>query len=602
MTARSEPKIVATMCMLHGRWPDSLKTVRSLEGQVDRLYLCLNDFWAIPSELKQDWIEILHAGRNLGDAARFYLLRNLGHLDAHVIACDDNIEYPKSYVKDFLAEHERQPEALLTYGGATLQRGVDNKIKYNIAMVVFKDSPKTLRLDSPESGSSFIPKPLFNRMEFTSLVHYNQSDTHLACNCRKLDAPIIGLAHAADYVRYTKPPQPVIYETITDKPERQRRVGEIYQSYGLSLEAAAPKPGPLPPSGEDKTVATLCMLQRRWPGSLKTVRSLKGQVSRLYLCLNDFWEVPLELQEDWIEILHLGENLGDAARFYLLRHLGPVDAHVLSCDDDLEYPKSYVRDFLAAHKQYREALLTYHGDIAEYDENDQFRYVRALSALRNDDEGVYKKMSPKAREALEQTRDRNRAVRLAISGAGVSFIPKSIFNRMEFSDLVHLNQADVHLACNCQKLGVPIIGLSCQQGYIHHHNPTTDSIYHTFTKHCDHLEIVRQIFASYGLKPEPPPWGADTADARPDRAGDSAKRESAPEPIVPRRRTDQVAQAGDAGIVDKIRVALPPLISRLRMAMRWLRAVGGPYMMRLLDLLLRLGRAAINRLRQRRFR
>ena len=105
--------VVATMCMWAPRWPDSMKTIHSLENQVDTLYLCLNDFWEVPEELKQGWIEILHFGKNLGDASRLYLLRNLGHVNAHVITCDDDIEYPEIYVQNFLTEHKKIPECII---------------------------------------------------------------------------------------------------------------------------------------------------------------------------------------------------------------------------------------------------------------------------------------------------------------------------------------------------------------------------------------------------------------------------------------------------------------------------------------------------------
>ena len=228
-----------------------------------------------------------------------------------------------------------------------------------------------------------------------------------------------------------------------------------------------------------KVVATMCMWRRRWPNSLNAIRSLEGQMDTLYLCLNDFWEVPPELKQDWIEILHLGENLGDTARFYLLRYLGHLDAHVISCDDDFEYPKTYAQDFLAANKEYPDTLLTHHGSIADYTPDGRIRY------------------SPVTMTLIENTKVR---FNLDMAGSGASFVPKSIFNRLEFTSLGYLLQCDVHLACNCIKLGVPIIGIPHPKGYFKYtHYPVR--IANTVANKSDWMQKVHKIYASYNLDP-----------------------------------------------------------------------------------------------------
>ena len=237
-----------------------------------------------------------------------------------------------------------------------------------------------------------------------------------------------------------------------------------------------------PPLAQEPVVATMCMQHRRWPKSLKTVESLEGQVNTLYLCLNDFWEIPPELKRDWIKVLHLGANLGDAARFYLLRNAGPLDAHVLSCDDDLIYPKSYVRDFLIALPEHPDALLTHHGYVAQYPDEGDFKYDKVMR-FRHEE----KHSKP-----------------LTVPGSGVSFIPKSIFNQLEFTSQVRLNQADIHLACNCLKLGVRVTGLAHAKGYFKEIGDQT-GLYHSVTNRPDWMSKVYEIYRSYGLSLTQPP-------------------------------------------------------------------------------------------------
>lgn len=243
---------------------------------------------------------------------------------------------------------------------------------------------------------------------------------------------------------------------------------------------------PPPSARNERVVATMCMLHARFPASLKAVRSLRDQVNTLYLCLNDFCEVPPELKQNWIEILHLGENLGDAARLQLLRNRGPADVHVLSCDDDLEYPESYVRDFLAAREQHPNALLTHHGYIARYSGKGRFKYEKVVRFRR----------------------EQNEARRLTVPGSGVSFIPAPVFNQLEFSDLLHLNQVDIHLACNCLKLGVPIMGLAHRRGYFKEIRHKT-SVFNSVTSQPDWMDKVYQIYQSYDLSLTAPPAAAN---------------------------------------------------------------------------------------------
>ena len=219
----------------------------------------------------------------------------------------------------------------------------------------------------------------------------------------------------------------------------------------------------------------MCMLPERYPDNLAAVNSLIGQVDTLYLCLNNFLQVPPELQRNQIKILYLGENLGDVAKFYLLRTQGHMDAHVLSCDDDIIYPQSYVRDFLNARATYPDTLLTHHGFTTGHYSGEEMHFARSIN---------------QARPYFQP-------------GSGVSFIPKSIFNRMEFSHTVHLNHADVHLACICQQLEVSIVGLPHGRDYLQRIPTAWPTLWGTFRRlpESDKQAIINEIRLSYSLQP-----------------------------------------------------------------------------------------------------
>ena len=109
-----------------------------------------------------------------------------------------------------------------------------------------------------------------------------------------------------------------------------------------------------------RVFGTMCMMPDRYPKSLACVMSLKGQVEKLYLCLNDFDSIPKELEEDWIEVVHVGDNVGSVGRY---TKIPDVEGHLISMDDDLVYPSSYVYDFIKRYEKEGPVVLTHHGKI-----------------------------------------------------------------------------------------------------------------------------------------------------------------------------------------------------------------------------------------------
>ena len=472
-------RVVALMGMRYHRWPGSLQAVESLAGQVDTLYLHLDGFPGTPPELERNWIQILHRGKDEpDDTAQWYLLRRPETKNAHVLLCDDNLRYPDTYVEYFLRVHAEHPDALLTHHGHIEDRSGADGFTYAEALSFREPSRQIQYPNVPGTGVSFIPKSLAAQLELRNPPALKRVDIHLACHCAKLGVPVIGMQHRPTFIKMINTSDLSNWIKLPSDSRWMNQVYKTYQFYGLDV----PSPREDVPSPRNNVVATMCMQHRRWPGSLKTVESLKGQVDTLYLCLNDFWEVPPELKQDWIRILHLGRNLGDAARFYLLRNLGPLDAHVVSCDDDIQYPNSHVQDFLTAHARHPDAVLTHHGRIAQYEGGQNFRYQFAMS------------FHGEARELK----------RITLPGSGVTFIPKSIFNRMRFTSLTHFNQADVHLACNCLSLGVPIMGLPHEKNYFRYIGGA-GSIYASVTSRSDWMNKVYDIYRSYGLSLTQPP-------------------------------------------------------------------------------------------------
>ena len=236
----------------------------------------------------------------------------------------------------------------------------------------------------------------------------------------------------------------------------------------------------MPDTDRPRIVVVMCLSHKRYPGNLNAVHSLQGQIDTLYLCLSDFPEVPSELNQSWICILHSGAELSgmDVKCLNLLKAKQTVDAHVLVCDDNLIYPFSYVEDFLIQHKEYPDALLTYHGYNSYYPATGIARYEKSVG---------YKK---------EQSEIRH----VEMPGAGVSFIPQSVFSRMQFPlSSPSLGHASFHLACICLKLNIPVIGIPHKWNYLTTIDLNNLSDWVNLHVKFDWMDRVVETYQSYGL-------------------------------------------------------------------------------------------------------
>ena len=211
-----------------------MAVVNSLKGQVDKLYLCLNGFWEVPEDLKQDWIDVIHVGKNLGPCARFFLLRHIvGEFDFDLISCDDDLIYPDSYVDDFLKYKEDYPGCVLTHHGST--NSEDSIIPSVINDVVcLRENESAKVLQKPGAGVSFFPGDLFSQMEFNSSTTFYQCDYTLSAICMSEGFKIIGLPHSKDYFEYVEPNDGyTIWDSVTSKDSVHEKHKLIFNSYGL---------------------------------------------------------------------------------------------------------------------------------------------------------------------------------------------------------------------------------------------------------------------------------------------------------------------------------------------------------------------------------
>jgi len=105
-------------------------------------------------------------------------------------------------------------------------------------------------------------------------------------------------------------------------------------------------------------VAAIASIWNRAKLLENTIESLYDQVDHLYICLNNYPEVPLFLDDDKITFVVKKNHYGDAYKFSWTNQ----DCHYFPCDDDIIYPPTYCRT-LQDKVDELGGVITLHGRI-----------------------------------------------------------------------------------------------------------------------------------------------------------------------------------------------------------------------------------------------
>ena len=116
---------------------------------------------------------------------------------------------------------------------------------------------------------------------------------------------------------------------------------------------------------ELKKVCVMASFPKRKESMLKVVESISKQCDVLCLWLNEYNEVPIELQRYNNLDIRLDKDFGrlnikDAGKFAFLDKY--YDCYYLTIDDDINYPKNYVHMLTRNIDRYgRKCIIAYHG-------------------------------------------------------------------------------------------------------------------------------------------------------------------------------------------------------------------------------------------------
>jgi hypothetical protein len=199
----------------------------------------------------------------------------------------------------------------------------------------------------------------------------------------------------------------------------------------------------------DKITINMASLpDRNWFAS-RTVESLHDQCDVMNVFLNNYGKAP-----EWFSrypkcVTWLTDNeMGDSERYRVL----PDEGWLLTVDDDIVYPPTYVSDMISAAERYgRKAIVTLHGNIMRKDTlvyhgpDARDKTYRCLGTVEED-------------------------VRVEVGGTGVMCFHTEIF-KPDLKRFARRNMADIWVAVQAHQQKIPIWVIKHEAGYLQYQLP-----------------------------------------------------------------------------------------------------------------------------------
>lgn len=196
-------------------------------------------------------------------------------------------------------------------------------------------------------------------------------------------------------------------------------------------------------------IASMATIPSRREIAIKTIESIKDQVDIMFVALNYMIGTAKMPEYPNVKYIYTNPRLGDSNKFYPI--LDIVDSYLLTCDDDLLYPPTYVEDMIEAVDVFG-TFVTLHGMVIHdfplrhfYDDPER---TKVLSCLQGFDKNYY----------------------VHVVGTGVSAWHSSML-RMSMGDFLYPNMADIWVSIALKKAKMRPIAIRHPREYLTYLHP-----------------------------------------------------------------------------------------------------------------------------------
>jgi hypothetical protein len=187
---------------------DSLITVvTSVKDQCDKVYVALNNYTEIPSELlAMPNVECGLFDNSLGDAMKFW---KVGEVEGYYLSIDDDLVYPDSYVSDMI-EKIKEYNCIVTLHGRQFKIRPIKSFRRSATLNFHCLYHKSLdvKLDIGGTGVMGFDTQRF-RLSIDDFPLPNMADIFVGKKAFQQGVPIMGIRHQAGYLKYLSPTETI---------------------------------------------------------------------------------------------------------------------------------------------------------------------------------------------------------------------------------------------------------------------------------------------------------------------------------------------------------------------------------------------------------
>lgn len=214
-----------------------------------------------------------------------------------------------------------------------------------------------------------------------------------------------------------------------------------------------------------KITANIATQPSRFESLLSTLDSIKGQFDEVRIYLNNYSNVPEELQS---YTTHIGQDLTDNGKFFWSSN---SNEYYFTLDDDIIYPPDYVEKTLPL---IGDRVVSYHG-----------RRLTGLDKQYYDNHKVYI-----YNDELETER------KLDVLGTGVMAFDTDYFTPTLWKTENH-KMTDLLIALEAHMWNIPIVCLPRKNNWLSHENIFFDGIYFEFKGREDKQIRMANMIQTY---------------------------------------------------------------------------------------------------------
>lgn len=194
-----------------------------------------------------------------------------------------------------------------------------------------------------------------------------------------------------------------------------------------------------------RVLVGIATIPERHRSMVKVLDSLSRQADEIVLSLNGYKEIPPSIRKytNVVPLLQRSGGNGDAEKFAAV---DDWEGYVLTCDDDILYPRDYVRTLVAGIERYeRKAIVGFHGGTTLGWNGSavaaSHKRIQCLGELPADDPEV-------------------NVLGTGVLGWHTDRIPvwRDIFR--------YANMADVQMCCHARLFGIPFVALAHKRGWL----------------------------------------------------------------------------------------------------------------------------------------